>query len=167
MWMEKLDSITPSEERDVTSKYMKLGTSLMAAMGVFALAVSVLWILITEIMFVSDFLFYTGQSYADYLAADPHYAEIYIITKKLVGVAMLIVSLQILIINKFGLERGERWAWFALVISGALLWGMLIGYRVFIGYVGGSMITFVAGAILYILAILLPARDIFAKDSGG
>lgn len=145
--------------------FIKIGTSLMAAMGIFALAVSIAWILITDIMFVSDFLFYTGQSFADYLAAEPLYAEIYIITKKLIGVAMLIISLQILFINKFGYERGERWAWFALLISGGLLWGMLIGYRVLIGYVGGSMITFVVGAVLYILAILLPAKEILAKES--
>jgi hypothetical protein len=145
--------------------YLKIGSSLMMAMGVFALAVSILWILITEIMFVSDFLFYTGQSYADYLAANPAFGEMYIITKKLVGAVMLVVSLQILFVTKYGYEKGEKWAWFALLLSGGALWGTLIGYRVLIGYVGGSMITFVVGGVLYTLAIILPAKEILSENS--
>ena len=149
----------------MSKSYLRTGTTLMFAMGFFALVVSLLWILITEIMFVSDFLFYTGQSFADYLAASPANAEIYIITKKLVGFAMLVASLQILFITKYGYEHGERWAWFALLITGGLFWGMLIGYRLFIGYVGGSMYTFVIGIIIYLLAILLPAKEMLSKEA--
>ncbi|NHJ14167.1 MAG: hypothetical protein EAX95_10855 [Candidatus Thorarchaeota archaeon] len=148
----------------MVKSYLKIGSIIMMAMGVFALVVSLLWIFITEIMFVSDFLFYTGQSFADYLAANPAYAEMYIITKKLLGVAMTIVSLLMIIVTKVGYEKGEKWSWWALLLSGGMLWGMLIGYRVFIGYTGGSMITFVVGAILYLLAIILPAKEILSKE---
>ena len=99
------------EEITITEKTLKIGTSLMFAMGFFALVVSILWIFVTEIMFVSDFLFYTGGTFADYLAADPLYAEMYIITKKLVGFGMLAASIQFLFITKKGYETGEKWAW--------------------------------------------------------
>jgi len=148
----------------MTKSYLKTGVNLMFAMGFFALAVSLLWVLITDVMFVSDFLYFTGESFADYLAANPTYAEIYIITKKLVGFAMFIASLQILFITKYGYERGERWAWFALLVAGGLFWGFLIGYRLLIGYVGGSMYTFIIGLILYLLAIILPAKEILSKE---
>ncbi|MFW9835173.1 MAG: hypothetical protein ACFFEK_14330, partial [Candidatus Thorarchaeota archaeon] len=145
----------------MSEKSLKIGSTLMAAMGVFALAISILWILITEIMFVSDFLFYTGESYQDYLAASQAYAEIYIITKKLVGFMMLAVSIPILFINRVGYEKGEKWSWFALFITGGILWGTLLGYRIFIGYIGGSSITFVVGLVLWLLALLIPVKSFF------
>ncbi|UCE09029.1 MAG: hypothetical protein JSW61_08530 [Candidatus Thorarchaeota archaeon] len=143
---------------------VKIGSILMHAMGWFTLVMALLWVFITEIMFVSDFLAYTGQTYADYLAANPVFAEIYIITKRLVGFVLLGVALQILFITKYGYEKGEKWAWVALLIAGGLLWGTLIGYRAFIGYLGGSTIAFVAGAVLYALGILIPAREIWSKE---
>jgi hypothetical protein len=151
------------EERDLSEKSLKIGSTLMVIMGFFALVMSILWIFITEIMFVSDFLFYTGGSYQDYLVANPAHAEIYIITKKLVGFMMLAVSIPILFINHVGYQKGEKWAWYALFVTGGLFWGTLLGYRVFIGYVGGSIYTFVIGIILWLLAILIPVKEFFGK----
>ena len=149
----------------MSEKSLKIGSSLMAVMGIFALVIAILWIFITEIMFVSDFLFFTGVSYQDYLAASPVYAEFYIITKKLVGLMMLAVSIPILFINQSGYKNGERWSWYALLITGGLLWGTLLGYRVFIGYIGGSSITFVVGIVLWLLALLIPIKSFFGKEA--
>jgi len=149
----------------VSEKSLKIGSTLMAAMGIFALIIAILWIFITEIMFVSDFLFYTGGSYQDYLIASPVYVEFYIITKKLVGFMILAVSIPILFINHIGYQNGEKWSWFALLLTGGLLWGTLLGYRIFIGYVGGSMITFVVGLVLWLLALLIPIKVFFGKET--
>ena len=149
----------------MSEKSLKIGSSLMAVMGIFALVIAILWIFITEIMFVSDFLFFTGVSYQDYLAASPIYAEFYIITKKLVGFMILAVSIPILFINQSGYKNGERWSWYALLITGGLLWGTLLGYRVFIGYIGGSSITFVVGIVLWLLALLIPIKSFFGKEA--
>ena len=134
----------------------------MHAMGWYTLVIAVLWVFITEIMFVSDFLAFTGQTYADYLAAYPVFAEFYIITKKLVGIVMVIVALQILVITRYGYEKGEKWSWVALLVLGGLLWGTLIGYRAYIGYLGGSTIAFIVGAAIYIFAMIIPAKEIWA-----
>ena len=151
------------EERTITEKTLKIGSILMFAMGFFALAVSILWIFVTEIMFVSDFLFYTGEEFSAYLAASPVYAEMYMITKKLVGFVMLATSLQFLFITKKGYETGEKWAWWALLITGGLFWGIFLGYRIYIGYIAISMMTFVVGLIIWLLAILIPFKDFFGK----
>ena len=138
----------------------------MSVMGVYSLVMSVLWVLVTEIVFVSDFAGFTGQSYTEYLAAAPVFAEIYIITKKLVGVMIAICSILIIFVTHYSYRKGERWSWYALLAAGALLWGALIGYRVFIGYVAPSIVTFVIGAALWIIGIILPAKEILQNKSG-
>jgi len=48
-------------------------------------------------------------------------------------------------------------------VAGALLWGTLIGYRVLIGYLAPSIVTFVVGAALWIISITLPAKEILGS----
>jgi hypothetical protein len=148
----------------MSEKSLKIGSTLMFGMGVFALIMSILWIFVTEIMFVSDFLHYTGGAFEDYLSTSPTYAEIYIITKRLVGFMILASAMPILFITHTSYQKGERWSWFALFITGGLLWGTLLGYRIFIGYIGGSSITFVAGLALWFLALLIPFKEFFGKE---
>jgi len=132
---------------------------------VYALVISVLWIFVTEVVFVSDFAGYKGQSYAEYLAVAPAYAEMYIITKKLVGAMIAVSSILMILVNHYSYRKGERWSWYALLVAGALLWGTLIGYRFLIGYLVPSIVTFVVGAALWIVGITLPARDILSLES--
>lgn len=137
----------------------------MYVMGVYVLVMSVMWVLVTEVVFVSDFMSFTGQSYADYLSTAPAYAEIYIITKKLVGLILSVVGVLIIGVTRSGYSKGEKWSWYVLFLAGALLWGSLIGYRVYIGYVAPSIITFVIPSILWIIGIALPAKDILGTKS--
>ena len=64
---------------------VKIGSSIMMAMAVFALVVSILWVSMTEVMFVSDYLAYTGQSLSDALAAGSKSAELWLTAKRLYG----------------------------------------------------------------------------------
>jgi len=145
------------------SSSVRTGSLVMYAMGIYTLVMSLCWIFLTEIVFVSDFLAFTGQSYADYLASNPNFAEIYMITKKIWGITMLLVSLLVIFITKKSYNKGEKWSWYALLVAGVILWGSLIGYRFLIGYVAPSIVTFVIGTILFVIGISLPAREIFTK----
>ncbi len=146
------------------SSSLRIGSWVMYAMGIYALVMSLFWIFLTEIVFVSDFLAFTGQSYVDYLAVIPEPAELYMITKKLWGVTMLIVSLLIIFITRKSYSKGDEWSWYALLIAGVMLWGSLIGYRILIGYVAPSIITFIIGTMLFIIGITIPVKQIFAKN---
>jgi hypothetical protein len=150
---------------DTQAKSIKNGATVMMVMCIFALVLSLMWIFITEIMFVSDFAAYTGQTYADYLATDPAYAQIYIITKKLLGIALLATSTLMTYITRKAYSQGERWSWFALLVAGGMMWGSLIGYKIVIGYfaLSTSSMTFIVGAILLAVGLALPAKAILGK----
>jgi hypothetical protein len=150
---------------DAQSKSIKSGTTVMMIMSIFALVLSLMWIFITEIMFVSDFAAYTGQTFADYLVTDPAYAEIYIITKKLLGISLLATSTLMTYITHKAYSRGERWSWFALLVAGGIMWGSLIGYKIVIGYfdLSTSSMTFIVGAILLAVGLALPAKAILGR----
>jgi hypothetical protein len=116
-------------------------------------------------MFVSDFAHYTGQTYQQYLVSDPLFAQMFIITKKLIGVMLLAIACLILIITKKSYSKGEKWSWFALLISGGITWGTFIIYKIIIGYIGVSMATFAVGAALLVVGLLLPIKEFFGKKN--
>jgi len=141
---------------------VRTASKVMYAMGIYTLVMSLFWIFLTEVIFMSDFMSYTGQSYADYLVSSPKTAELYIITKKLWGVTMLLTSLLIIFITRKSYSKAEKWSWYALLIAGIMLWGSLIGYRFTIGYIAPSIITFIIGTILFVIGIALPAKEILS-----
>ena len=141
---------------------MKIGSSIMMAMAVFAFVISVLWITITEVMFVSDFLAYTGQDLADALATGSKAAELWLTTKRLWGVELLAISVLMIFVTSKSYAKGKKWSWYALLVTGSIFWGSLIGYKVMIGYFQPTMssMTFIVGAILFVVGLILPAKVI-------
>ena len=146
---------------------LRIGYSIMMAMAVFALVVSILWISITEVMFVSDFLAYTGQSLSDALAAGSKSAELWLTTKRLWGLELIGISVLMIFVTARSFSKGEKWSWYGLLVTGCILWGSLIGYKVAIGYFQPSMssMTFIVGAILFAIGLAVPDRAILGEKS--
>ncbi len=146
---------------------IKIGSSIMMAMTVFALVISILWVTITEVMFVSDYLAYTGENLSDALAAGSKPAELWLTTKRLWGVELLALSVLMMFITSKSYSKGEKWSWYALLVTGCILWGSLIGYKVAIGYFQPTMssMTFIVGALLFAIGIIVPAKAILGSKS--
>lgn len=152
------------------SSSVKNASIVMMAMGFYTLVISLLWIFLTDVGFVSDFETYIGQTWPEYVSSSPVHAEIYLITKRLIGIEMFPISLLIILITQKSYRRAEKWSWLALLITGAVLWGSLIGYRLSIGYFGfdtplraSSSMTPIVGLLLLIIGLALPAKAIFRK----
>jgi hypothetical protein len=146
----------------------RIGLTLMMAQAVYGLVLSLFWILVTQVMFVSIFAGYTGQTLSDALASQSKAAELWLITQRMVGIQLLPVSVLMIFVTRKSYRKGEKWSWYALLIAGAVMWGSLIAYKVVTGYFDPtiSSTTFVIGAILFILGIALPARAILGQKTG-
>ena len=139
----------------------------MMAQAVYALVLSLFWMLLTDVMFVSIFAGYTGQTLADALASQSKAAELWLITQRLVGVQLFAISVLMIFVTQKSYNKGEKWSWYALLISGAVTWGSLIGYKVVTGYFDPtiSSTTFIIGALLFIMGISLPAKVVLGRKS--
>lgn len=145
---------------------LKLGTFFINFMGWYILLMGILMIFVTEIMFISDFGWYTGIEYSTYYsnASTRIFAEIFILQKKVMGFMLGSIGVLVLFIAWKNYSKADKWAWYFILIAGGLVWGTFIGYKIVIGYYGGSMITFVVGAVLLILGLIIPFKDFFKKE---
>jgi hypothetical protein len=145
---------------------VKNASKVMLIMGIYALVVSVLWIFITEVMFVSDFEAYTSLPYSDYLTSSPKPAQMFLISKRLIGIERLATALLIVIITQNSYRKAEKWSWYALLIAGTITWGSVLGERLAIGYlVTTGVATPIIGLILLIIGLALPAKEIFTSKN--
>ena len=145
------------------SSKINTGKKFMQITGWFMVVMAVFWTFATDIVFVSDFMDYTGSSFTDYKLIAPDFANIYIITKKLIGFMILATGVMTLFITHNSYASGEKWSWFALLSVAVIIWGSLIGYRVYIGYVAPSIITFILGFALNLVGLIIPAKE-FLKE---
>jgi len=145
---------------------VKNASKVMLTMGIYALVISVLWIFITDVMFVSDFEAYTGQPYSDYLSSSPKPAQMFLIAKRLIGIERLATALLLIIITQNSYRKAEKWSWYALLISGTITWGSVLGERIAIGYIATTGVaTPIIGLILLIIGLALPAKEFFASKN--
>ena len=145
------------------SSKIKTGKKFMQITGWFMVVMSILWVFATDVVFVSDFMGYTGSSFTDYKLVAPDFANIYIITKKLIGLMILASGILTLFITHNSYSNGEKWSWYALLSVAVIVWGSLLGYRVYIGYVAPSMITFILGFALNLVGLIIPAKEFLGE----
>jgi hypothetical protein len=137
------------------------------AMSYYALVIAVAWVAITQIMFVSDYQGVTGQALRDALASGSKPAQLWVQTKRLVGVQLLASSILVLLIVYRGFNVGETWAWYAILVWGLITWGSMLGYKAIIGYfkIAPSSLTFIIGAVLWLVTIISSARDLLGPGT--
>jgi hypothetical protein len=142
-----------------------MGLWFMTAQGIHALVVSLFWIFLTRVMFVSIFKGYTGTALPDALASQSKPAELWLITQRLVGLLLLPVSVLMIVVTRRSYAKGEKQSWYGLLIAGSVTWGSLIAYKVQTGYFDPtpSSMTFILGSMLFFLGIALPAGEILGR----
>jgi len=147
------------------TKAHKMGELFMGIQSYYALVLSLAWIFITKILFVSIFKGYTGEPLLEAIAGGSKAAELWLITQRMIGLIMLPVSIMMIFITMNPYRKGAKWSWFALLAAGTLLWGSLIGYKIVTGYFDPTMssMTFIIGALLFVVGITLPAKAILGK----
>jgi len=84
-------------------------------------------------------------------------------TTQMLGLVGLFGSLLFLAITLIPYRKGEKWAWYAMLVTGVIyMLGMLT--FTYIGMTGHASVTILL-VILWIVALALPAKEILHKPS--
>jgi len=152
-----------------TSSSVKIGWKVMLVFGLFVLVLSLVQLFVPEGMFAEEFKAFTAESWSDYVASSPKPAELFLISQRIIGAAMFVMSLLAILVAWKSYSRAEKWSWYALLVTGVLGWGTWLTYYIVIDYlVGMGLAIFIIGAALFVVGIALPAKAILGgKPSKG
>lgn len=144
------------------SKLMTTGWIAALIMAIWILLGGLMAIITPDILISAGFEDYTGRAWSDFASANPKIADLYRIAYgEIGGLALCIVALVIGVVLT-GYRKGERWAWFTLLVAGIFGWGSVL----YTSIVGGKTLVLalgIVGTILFAIAILVPARIILAR----
>jgi hypothetical protein len=103
---------------------------------------------------------FTGGSWQDLVATAPKTAEYTTLLFRMYGIYGVALSLLAIAIAAKGFRRGERWAWWALLVGNTIGYGAAMVYDQVVGAVGPFELSEYLGlaAIYGSLAITAPFR---------
>ena len=145
---------------------VKIAWKLMLAMGIYTVVIGLLSIFLTKTLFAPDFTSFTAESWSDFLTTSPKPAELFIIMQRQAGIMILIVGLFVALMAWKSYSKAEKWSWYTLLVTGVIGWGSAVAYYVVVGDPLGRIMT-IAGAVVFVIAISLPAKAILGKKATG
>lgn len=145
---------------------VKIAWKLMLAIGIYMVVIGLLMLFLTKTLFAPDFTSFTAQSWSDFLTSNPKPAELFIIMARLLGVMSFLAGLFVVLMSWKSYSKVEKWSWYTLLVTGVIGWGSWVAYYVVVGDPIGRIMT-IAGAVVFVIAIALPAKAILGKKAPG
>ena len=138
---------------------------------VILLAVGLLWLLVgfvavfnPEGIFEADAQAVTKIPWTDLKASSPLASNFVIFVYGQMGLLKISWSLFILAITLTGFRRGEKWAWYIMLLAPILLVSDAIFSVVFIGDIN-QVLSFIPITTITMIGLLLPYRVFFPKKT--
>jgi len=136
---------------------------------VILLAVGLLWLVVgfvavfqPEGIFEADAQSVTNMPWSELKASSPEASNFVIFVYGQMGLLKISWSLFILAITLTGYRRGEKWAWYILLLAPILLVSDALFSSIFIGDVSQTL-AFIPITTITLLGLLLPYRKFFPK----
>ena len=102
-----------------------------------------------------------GQPWADFVAANPAATVDFVQgSMKMDGIAQLAIGVLILLVTIFAYRKGQKWSWYSLLAGGIIYW---VGFLIFEIISGGPLPWALAGLVLLIIALAVPAKSILTQ----
>jgi hypothetical protein len=141
---------------------LKAGTIVLLILFILTAAYSILDIVAPSITLEGDFQAVTGGSYEGVLEPGPLFISMLYLRH--LGVASFAVSIAAIFILVGGFRKAERWAWWALLVSG----GIVVGFGVVANYVIANWFDFathVAVLVWLLVGLMIPEKAFFARKT--
>jgi hypothetical protein len=142
--------------------YEKYAWIVLLSVGLLWLVVGIVAVYSPEGIFEADAQAVTNLPWTDLKASSPEASNFIIFVYGQMGLLKISWSLFILAITLTGFRRGEKWAWYIMLLAPILLVSDAVFSVVFIGDIN-QVLQFIPITVITMLGLLLPYRIFFPK----
>ena len=142
--------------------YEKYAWVILLAVGLLWLVVGIVAVFQPEGIFEADAQAVTKMPWTDLKASSPTAANFVIFIYGQMGLLKISWSLFILVITLTGYRRGEKWAWYMMLLAPILLVSDAVFSVVYIGDIN-QVLQFIPITTITMIGLLLPYRIFFPK----
>lgn len=106
---------------------------------------------------------FTGLSWSELTSTSPKVAEFITILFRMYGIFNVVFGLLAIFITLAAFRRGERWAWWALLISNTIAFGSAITFDRVVKAIGVFEMSEYLGIAVVYFALIISARLLFSQ----
>jgi len=139
---------------------LKTGFYILVIAMIFCLLYGLLLVFNPEMIAESTLEARTGKTFT--MVQEIDVADVITVQTRHLGIFAVVATIALIFILFKGFKQGERWAWYAFLITGILVWG----YGLIVQISEGDMlntILHVIGAALLLFGLFIPFKDFFGK----
>jgi len=146
------------------SKVLKTGSIVMVVMAMYGLILGLIGHFGAKALITPVFASFTGQTWSDFVAANAKAAELQIMSIRLRAAMALAVSILGIFLALTSYRKGEKWSWFAFLVSGIIVWGSNVAYYTALASLM-SMVLMLIGLVLLVIGLAIPAKAILGAEA--
>jgi len=132
--------------------------------GIYLAVVGFLMLVIPRAVSVGAFESFTGAAWAEFTETNAKVGDFIGLVFRLTGCMLLLVGIFKIFIASYPYRKAETWSWWTALTIGVIAWGFVLPFSIIVGDLATLMIN-VIGVILFLVAIILPARAVLSKKS--
>ncbi|TKJ46347.1 hypothetical protein CEE34_09025 [Candidatus Aerophobetes bacterium Ae_b3a] len=129
--------------------------------GMYIVVFGILLLVAPRMFAEGEFESFTSAIWTEFAQANAEAASFIELVYRSAGCMVLLVGIFTVFVALYPYRKAEAWSWWAALIVGVTTWGYMLLYTLIIGEIG----PLVLGAILFLIAIVLPAKTMLSKSS--
>ena len=117
-----------------------------------------------KVMYKAQFESFTGTTWAQFSEANAKIGDFIGLVFRFFGCMLLLVGIFKTFIGLYPYRKAEAWSWWTALIVGIVAYSFVFPYSIIVG--DATTLTFnIIGVVLFLVAIILPAKAILSKKS--
>jgi hypothetical protein len=146
------------------SKVKKVSWILLVIVACVGMIIGLMVLFVPHVIVANEFQLFTGHQWSDFKTVNPQVSSYISIVLFEIGFFALAVGMSILLVTLFAYRKGEKWAWYLLLIINTLAWGAAIRSNIYTGDMAVMVVCIVFLVIGYI-ALAIGAKSVLKKSS--
>ena len=146
-----------------TNKSIQISSTILLIITILGLIYALLAAIMPQFFVARAFQSYAQQSWASFSEAHAHAASYVLILKRMVGVAGFGLSLGGIFILMTAYKKGQRWAWFCMLIISLIGWSNPLFSNIATHNVPAIFVC-ACGLMLMVIGLLIPVKAFFSKE---
>ena len=131
------------------------------AYGIYMAVFGVLMLVMPREFVKGEFESFTGAVWAEFTEANAKTGSFVELVYRALGCMVLLIGIFKVFIAFYPYRRAEAWSWWTALTVGVIAWSFMFPYSVIIG-AKDTLFFNIIGAVLFLVAIVLPAKAILS-----
>jgi len=146
----------------MAQRSVSIAWKVYLAYGIYLVVLGLLILVMPRAVLVGQFESFTGAAWAEFAEATAEVGNFIGLVFRHLGCVAVLVGVFKIFIALYPYRKAETWSWWTALTIGVIAYSFILPYSMIVGDIA-TLIFNVVAIILFLVAIVLPARAMLSK----